>query len=150
MTVATDDHLFETIIGHDGRPARILRDGARFTVGMMARDAATGDDRAARDAAGRHGVLHGGDFCRPGFVVAADAAARDRGEIARREYIDGLVNAWRRPSKEAKPSQPGGDGRCDPEIDDVRRPVLDAAEAERIRAEARDAYITYVTNAWRR
>jgi hypothetical protein len=121
----------------------ILRDGVTIRVSKMMRDGVQRQHDAGP-------IVHTGDGCRPGHIFSTDTSMRDAAEIARREYIDGLVNAWRRPSKKDKPSQFGGDGHRDPEIDDVRRPVLDAAEAERIRAEARDAYITYVTNAWRR
>jgi hypothetical protein len=74
----------------------------------------------------------------------------DAAELARAEAIRDMCDAWRQPSEKAKPSQSSDDDDYYPKIDDVRRPVLDAAEAERIRIEARDAYIRELENAWRR
>jgi hypothetical protein len=101
----------------------ILRDGVTIRVSKMMRDSIQRQHDAGP-------IVHTGDGHRPGHIFSTDTSMRDAAEIARREYIDGLVNAWRRPSKEAKPSQPGGDGHCDPEIGDIRRPVLDAGLAD--------------------
>jgi hypothetical protein len=144
MTIIRDfrDHA---AVGPDG----LVPDGCGIRVPMQFRDAAIRERDAGRPNDAR-GIVHTGGGHSPGYIYSTDATMRDAAEEARAEAIREMCDAWRRPSKEAKPSQSGGDGHCDPEIDDVRRPVLDAAEAERIRAEARDAYIAYVTNAWRR
>jgi hypothetical protein len=64
--------------------------------------------------------------------------ARDAAENGRQEMIDSLTNAWR------------GDG-CTSNINGSlpRVAIADAAEAERVRSEARAAYLTRLTNAWR-
>jgi hypothetical protein len=112
----------------------IVADGEVVHVPMYMRDAVIRE----RDA-GRHGILHGGDFCRPGFIVAADASARGAGEAARQQWIVDTCNAWRsdadRQSDDAAPP---------------RGPIADAAEAQRVCREARDRYIRELQDAWRR
>ena len=52
-----DDDSFETVIGIDGKPTRILRDGARLRIPLTMRDSVLGDQRRGRrvkyDPAGR-------------------------------------------------------------------------------------------------
>ena len=125
----------------------LLKDGHRFTVPMMACDSV----QRERDAGhGNVAIRHSGDGARPGFITLADTSMYDAAELARAEAIRDMCDAWRQPSEKAKPSQSSDDDDYYPKIDDVRRPVLDAAEAERIRIEARDAYIRELENAWRR
>ena len=68
------------------------------------------------------------------LIVVADAGARDAAENRRQEMIESLTR--RRCHKQLEASLPRG-------------PIADAAEAERVRSEARAAYLTRLTNAWR-
>jgi hypothetical protein len=134
------DYDDNAALGPDG----LVKSGHGIRVPMMVRDSV--ERRDGRGAT----VLHGGAGMRPGFCVHADASLRDAGERARAEAIAEMRDAWRHPSEKAKPSQSSDDDDYYPKIDDVRRPVLDAAEAERVCREARDAYIRDLQNAWRR
>jgi hypothetical protein len=50
--VETDDDIFETVIGHDGRPTRQLRDGKALHVPLLMMDSVPPSARVAmRDAA---------------------------------------------------------------------------------------------------
>jgi hypothetical protein len=113
----------------------IVQDGETVHVPMMMRDSLSPLQRAVID--GRAGLIHTGDGFRPGFVMLADASARDAAENARTEMIAQMRNAWK------------GQGAVnDDQIDDVR-PMLDAAEAERRVADARNAWISEMQNAWK-
>jgi hypothetical protein len=162
MTVATDDHLFETIIGHDGRPARVLRDGATFTVPMSARDSASRD--ASRLSTGRsHGIIHTGDNHRPGSVFSADANVRDASEAARREWIADMTTAWKRTPESIRNAtadarrgrrQKDPDEEDDDEIDDARqvlgdRAPRDAQAAQEVRDRAYREYCARLQDEWR-
>jgi hypothetical protein len=97
-----DDDNFETVIGHDGKPARILKDGRSVRVRFRDAQAARGQAHAAHD--GRQPLtdqqrrdLQG---CRPGFrTLDSDtyrerkAWARDAREIAEHE----MCEAWKHP-----------------------------------------------------
>jgi hypothetical protein len=104
-----DDDDFETIIGHDGKPARVLRDQHVLRVPMHLRDSA--HLRALRDAQppqqhdGRRPLsdreraeLRG---CQPGFrVVMNDERIRERQQFARDARAAAeqeMCDAWRHP-----------------------------------------------------
>jgi hypothetical protein len=123
----------------DDHDPDIVQDGETVHVSMMMRDGLSPLQRAVMDGrAGHGGLIHTGDGFRPGFVMLADASARDAAENARKEMIAYVRNAWK------------GQGAVnDDDIDDAR-PMLDAAEAERRVADARDAWITEMQNAWKK
>ena len=123
----------------DDHDPDIVQDGETVHVPMMARDSLSPLQRAVMDGrAGHEGLIHTGDGFRPGFVMLADASARDAAENARKEMIAYVRNAWK-----------GQGADNDEQVDDAR-PMLDAAEAERRVADARDAWITEMQNAWKK
>jgi hypothetical protein len=94
-----DNDPFETIIGHDGRRVRVLRDGRRRQTPMFLRDAMT---PLQREIATKRARITDGNgncdelaFSRPGYRIIVDAAARDARAAAYAEYLDDLTNAWR-------------------------------------------------------
>jgi hypothetical protein len=100
--IADDDDPFETVIGHDGKPARVLKDGRSVRVRFRDAQAARGQAPAAHD--GREPLtdqqrrdLQG---CRPGFRTLDSAQLRERQQIARdaREIAEReMCEAWRNP-----------------------------------------------------
>jgi hypothetical protein len=91
-----DDDLFETIIGHDGKPVRVLRDGRRWRVPLTFLD---GVQRAialngrARVRAADNDLL---SLHRPGARFLADDTVTDAAAIAYDEMKREQANAWRR------------------------------------------------------
>jgi hypothetical protein len=99
------------IVGRDGRIVDddhpVLRDGETLRVPLHMRDHETLSpqqrevmaDKAARledEAAKRFGLDDGLALHRPGQRFAVDAAARERVEQARAEWIDEMTTAWQR------------------------------------------------------
>ena len=100
----SDDDNFETIIGHDGKRVRILKDGRSVHVRFRDAQAARGQAYLPRDGRQPLTDQQRRDLlgCRPGFrTLDSDtyrerkAWARDAREIAEYE----MVNAWRNPPK---------------------------------------------------
>lgn len=142
-----DDRLFETIIGHDGKPRKIARDGAVIKVPMFAMDSLQRDVRehfadrslAVTDTRGSQFGLH-----RPGWRIqtggsADDQMARDEHAELRQDIYDAydqeMQNAWRNPANTelVAPST----------SQDNMEPIEDARE---------DAYLDYeedISNRWR-
>jgi hypothetical protein len=99
-----DDDAFETIIGHDGKPARVLKPGRTARVSLQMRDSMRRDHPPIHD--GRQPLsdadrqaLRG---CTPGFrtidsqqIRERRQRARDAREIAEQEMCD----AWKNPPK---------------------------------------------------
>jgi hypothetical protein len=140
-----DDDNFETIIGHDGKPAQILRNGGRVRVKMMASDAArfrpaVADAQALHDGHGRPVGF------KPGFVVSnASQAIRDR---AYRESIVDLTTAWQRPSADAAPgAEPAPISAAEAVRTDLTTLMARLNDARR---SAYESYVHELTNAWRR
>jgi hypothetical protein len=110
-----------------------VRDGVTIRVPKMLRDHVLGDAPT-----GRFGIIHTGGFHKPGFVMLADASARDAAEEARQQMIADARNAWK------------GQREDDDNEFDKTRPMLDAAEAERLVTDARNTWIAEMQNAWKR
>jgi hypothetical protein len=132
--IADDDTIFETIIGIDGRPARVLKDGARLRIPLTMRDAALADRRKVitrYDPKGReegyweqeeeeaHDAMRDGARCgagflhdgrggvpghRPGYLVRADIS-NDQRRRAHDAYRHDLENAWRNPPTKLFPPE---------------------------------------------
>lgn len=136
-----DDANFETIIGHDGKPKRVLRDGGRMTVGLMMADAAR-RGTTLRFADGRTDAPIGS---RPGFITDGNRTASDD---AYRQMCDELQNAWRQPAAAASRSQ----ATAPMSTADATRTDLTTlmARLNDARGSAYDAYVDELTNAWRR
>jgi hypothetical protein len=136
MPIPNDyDANFETVIGPDGKPVRILRDGGRITVGLMMADAARRGSAMLHDGYG--GPVGG----KPGFVVSdASQATRDQ---AYRQMCDELRNAWRQPAGNAAPSA------TVTRSDTAPRHPISAADAQAIRDAAYREMCDELTNAWR-
>ena len=96
----TADDDFETIIGHDGKPARVLRDGRSVRVRFRDAQAARGQPYAAND--GRQALsdaerqaLQG---CRPGYRMIDNEQMRERRQRAADAYAEvehRLSTAWK-------------------------------------------------------
>jgi hypothetical protein len=135
-----DDANFETVIGHDGRPVRILRDGAHIMVGLMMAD-------AARRGSGMLHDGYGGPVGRkPGFIIS-DASQATRDE-AYRLSVRELTTAWQGAT---------GDAARSAEVEPIS--AADAVSTDlktlmaRLDDARRSAYGTYcreLQDAWRR
>jgi hypothetical protein len=140
-----DDENFETIIGHDGKPTQILRNGGRIRVKMTASDAA----RLQRAVADAH-ALHDGHGrpvgFKPGFVVSnASQTIRDR---AYRESVLELTTAWQRPTGDVAPgAEPAPISAADAVRTDLTTLMARLNDARR---SAYESYVHELTNAWRR
>jgi hypothetical protein len=163
-----DDDNFETIIGIDGKPTQVLKDGARLRVPLSMRDSALAQDRLP---------LHDGrgNPCghRPGYLVADDSAARDARLRAYQDYESDLTNAWRSPTPDAEGYDPDDIGEpctCKGEdfpldfgspgtikrvgsriicVPNKRRTAPDPASDRRSVADAYREYDNELRNAWR-
>jgi hypothetical protein len=134
-----DDENFETIIGHDGRPVRILRDGGRIRVGLLMADAARRGAAMLHDG---HGGPVGG---KPGFIIT-DESERIRNE-AYRASVSELSNAWRGPSGDAAPSaETAPMSYADAICTDLHILIARLNDARR---SAYEAHVHELTNAWR-
>lgn len=94
----TQDSDFETLVGHDGKPLRVLKEGHTLRVNMMLRDSLSPVQRAIaigkeriHDGRGNPLGLH-----RPGFRFAADASIYDAAQEAYRQATIDRENAWRK------------------------------------------------------
>jgi len=120
----SDDENFETVIGVDGRPVRIVRDGRVLRTSMFAKDSMmTPVQRAVRDDAERHRIVDafGGSsgLNRPGFRFSSNVFSRDAAIVEYARYEDEISNAWRSPQTGA------GEEEDEEEVDRV------VAETER-------------------
>ena len=93
-----DDENFETIIGHDGKPVRVLRDGGRITVSMMMADAARRESTPLL-----HDGYGGSVGGKPGFIVS-DVSRAILDEAYRQSVIE-LNDAWRSTRDIAPPAE---------------------------------------------
>jgi hypothetical protein len=135
-----DDENFETIIGHNGKPVRILRDGSRITVSMMMADAARRESSSLLHD-GYGGPVGG----KPGFIVS-DASRAIRDEVYRQSVIE-LNNAWRSTRGIAPPAEAAPMSAADAVRTDLTTLTMRLNDARR---SAYDAYREELTNAWRR
>jgi hypothetical protein len=140
-----NDPNFETIIGQDGRPVRVLRDGGRATVGLMMADAARRGSAMLHDG-------HGGRVgSRPGFIVN-DAAERTRREAWEQSCHD-LRDAWKTPDIQVGAYGPSSPGSLEPVRSyaapfDPHQP-FSMADAQAIRDAAYREMCPELANAWR-
>jgi hypothetical protein len=169
----TDDDDFETIIGHDGKPARVLRDGRSVRVRFRDAQAARGQPYAAND--GRQALsdaerqaLQG---CRPGYRMIDNEQMRERRQRAADAYAEvehRLSTAWKDQGNGRRFGTQGVEGdactingapghlrriagqlRCiaDDEDDDS---AFDDAQISDAREIAYRDYARELTRAWRR
>jgi hypothetical protein len=134
-----DDENFETIIGHDGKPARVLRDGGHFRVSLMMADAARHGTPLVHDGYG--GPIGG----RPGFIVS-DASRAIRDEAYRQSVVE-LSDAWRSTRDTAPSTETAPMSATDAVRIDLTTLMARLSDARR---SAYDAYVDELTNAWRR
>jgi hypothetical protein len=135
-----DDTNFETIIGPDGHPVRILRDGGRIRVGLMMADAARRGSAVLHDGYGR-AVGH-----RPGFVLTDDSQ-RIRNE-AYAASVRELANAWHASPGDTAPSADTAPiSHADAICTDLQTLMARLNDARRT---AYEAYVDEMANAWRR
>jgi hypothetical protein len=136
-----DDQNFETIIGHDGNPTQVLREGRSYRVSMMMHDANSVQRAIAAARAQLHDGFGGPVGGKPGFVVSdAGQATRDQ---AYRQMCDELRNAWRQTVGNAAPSA------TVTRSDTAPRHPISAADAQAIRDAAYREMCDELTNAWR-
>ena len=76
MSAIDNDHNFETIIGHDGRRIRVLRDRAVYRVPMFMRDSTDTRQTISDSSNGRDPTAGN----RPGFRFAT-SATRDEPDL---------------------------------------------------------------------
>jgi hypothetical protein len=161
----TDDDQWEWIEDHNGKPVRVLREGARLHVSMMdAKRARDGDDEARRrrhgvtmgrvqaeyiehDAARSARTVHAANAVydatgrvvarRPGWITNDNRSASDQ---AYAEMCAELQGAWR-----TKSEAPAGASRA---ADAARKPIS-IGDAEAIRYAAYLEMCDTLTNAWR-
>ena len=116
-------------VDEDGR---ILADGERLVVSMMARDSMSDVQRAVADAAQSRPTFDtGGQGGRPGHAFDYQQAAAFKQaayEDAKREMAD----AWRVPAINGAPGHLNAKLECIPDRQDAR-PVYDHAEGLRIK-----------------
>jgi hypothetical protein len=87
IDLSDDSADFETVIGPDGRPRKILKDGRRTHFRMT--DAQTLDLHDGRGGLVGH---------RPGFVVATDAASLNDAKAKAYDEVEArMTSAWRNP-----------------------------------------------------
>jgi len=89
MSTIDNDHNFETIIGHDGRRIRVLRDRAVYRVPIFMRDA---DSLRVTDSSNGRDETAGN---RAGFRIIKEASINNERQAAYDAYLDDLTNAWR-------------------------------------------------------
>jgi hypothetical protein len=98
-----DDDAFETIIGHDGKPARVLRDGAKFRVPLAMRDSVSSLDASRPLVVDARGI-GGTEGNKPGWrVLACDYGRREKAE-AYNSYEEALTTAYKLPSASTTPT----------------------------------------------
>lgn len=157
-----DDDNFETIIGHDGRPVRVLRDGRSLRVSMMMRDSLPPLQRAVMlDSFSRDAARTARN--KPGFRRLNDAEATDAVAQAYESYDAELTTAWQRDAKQPDGAYPLSAGEGTPCTVDgapgtlvregdwlVCKPThTDAASFTDERAQAYEAYDQQLRDAWR-
>jgi hypothetical protein len=86
-----DSDDFETVIGHDGEPVRVLRDQRKLRVSLHDAQRLRGEPWLHDGRGTGFPVGH-----RPGFIVDANPAAQDAKARAYQDYEHDLVNAWKR------------------------------------------------------
>jgi hypothetical protein len=168
----TADDDFETIIGHDGKPARVLRDGHSLHVRFRDAQAARGQQphsdgrQKLTDADNRE--LAG---CRPGYRMIDNEQMRERRQWAADAYAEvehRLSTAWKDQGNGRRFGTQGVEGdqctidgapghlrrvagqlRCiaDDEDDDC---AFDDAQLSDAREIAYHDYARELTRAWRR
>jgi hypothetical protein len=145
-----DDDAFEWIVDHRGRPAKIVKAGVTYRVPMMARDslspvqqAIIADKQRVVDGAGDAGFA----LNRPGSRMLADRSAYDECATAYQEMVERAERAWiDGPAHLAPERTPPDTAGTAP----AWRDGLSIVDAERIKAEAREAAALDQASAWRR
>ena len=170
MIDENDDNSFETIIGHDGRPARIVRDkrGIRVPLRLMDQALSPSVRAAMRDSTT---PLHDGrgnkPGHKPGFVIS-DAAQNDaKKQRAYAEYEKSLISAYRRDAGEGDWGEEGdqctirsGGGEYGPEGSDGTLQMIDGElvccalgygtqDKKQTVADAYSAYDKEIASRWR-
>jgi uncharacterized membrane protein len=134
-----DDDEFETVIGPDGKPARVLRDGKTIRVPLLMADAARRNTPFLHDGYG--GPVGG----KPGFIVSdADQAIRDE---AYRQFVAELRDAWRPTRDVTRSTEVATISAADALCTNITTLIARLNDARR---SAYGAYVDELSNAWRR